>query len=408
MDLLVHWTNNPLLRNGNLALRKATQQLTKEHNRDLVLKTIIENKSISRADIARATKLTRTTVSDVVAALIAEGLVHEVGLNASAAGKPSILLSLTADARYLIGLNLGQEKFIGSVVNLRGDIKETVEVPIEGSDGQRALQFVYEILDQLMAKNWRPIVGIGIGTPGLVNTREGLVVNAVNLDWEDLPLAALLRERYGLPVSVLNDSQATAIGEFVFGQHGADGNLIVVNVKHGIGAGILINGQLFQGDGGSAGEIGHVHVRGNDLPCRCGQNGCLETVASARAVVQQFQKVSNSAATPSLDALEVEFAQGNPLARQTVLQAGSALGEALGWLVGTLNIHKIILTGDMTRFGKPWLDAVRQSMAQSALGRMTQETQIEMGSLDYRACILGAAAHLLMDGYSLLFRQTEG
>lgn len=387
--------------------KKATQQLTKQHNRDLVLRTIIEQKSISRADIARYTKLTRATVSEVVSGLVAEGLVEEVGLNPSAGGKPSILLSLVPDSRYLIGLNLGQDKFVGAVVNLRGDIKDTVEVPIVGNDGQKALQFVYEILNQLLAKDWKPIIGIGIGTPGLVNTREGKVVDAVNLDWEDLPLAALLQERYGLPVSVLNDSQATAIGEFVYGEHSSEGNLVVINVKHGIGAGILINGQLFQGDDGSAGEIGHVKVRGNDLPCRCGQVGCLETIASGQAVVKKFQILSHSTEPISLKDIEQKFMTGDPIARQVVLEAGSALGESIGFLVGTLNIREIILTGDMAHFGEPWLEAVRKAMLQSALGRLTQQVQLELGKLDYRACILGAAAHFLIDGYALLFRQLE-
>src|SRR5512134_2093672 len=106
------------------AKRKATHQLTKQHNRDLVLKTIFENETISRAEIARITMLTRTTVSDVVAGLLSEGLVKEVGLGSSIGGKPSILLSLVADSRYLIGLNLAQNKFVGAVVNLRGEIKD--------------------------------------------------------------------------------------------------------------------------------------------------------------------------------------------------------------------------------------------------------------------------------------------
>jgi predicted NBD/HSP70 family sugar kinase len=390
-----------------LTPQKATRQLTRQHNRDLVLRTIIENKPISRADIARSTKLTRATVSDVVSGLISEGLVEEVGLDSSGTGKPSILLSLVPDSRYLIGLNLGQDKFIGAIVNLGGEIKETVEVPIVGSDGEKALQFVYEILNQLLAKDWEPIIGIGIGTPGLVNTREGKVVDAVNLDWEDLPLATLLQDRYGLPVSVLNDSQATAIGEFVYGDHHAEGNLIVINVKHGIGAGILINGQLFQGDDGSAGEIGHVRIRGNDLLCRCGQVGCLETLSSAQAVVTRFQELSGSNHPIGLEEIEQRFTAGDDTARQVVLDAGTTLGEFIGFLVGTLNIREIILTGDMTRFGEPWLGAVREAMLHSALGRLTQEVQLEVGELDYRACILGAAAHFLLDGYSLLFRQEE-
>jgi len=227
-------------------MKKATHQQTKQHNRDLVLQTIFANDSISRAEVARVTHLTRTTVSEVVNGLLTEGLVEEVGRGESIGGKTPILLSIVADSRYLIGLNLAQDKFIGAVVNLRGEIKEIVEAPVHDDNGENALKLVYQILDQLTRKKIKPIVGIGVGTPGLVNTREGVVVNAVNLEWQNLPLSQLLEKKYKLPVLVLNDSQASAIGEYVYGGgHAPDENLIVVNVIRGIGAGILINGHLF-------------------------------------------------------------------------------------------------------------------------------------------------------------------
>jgi N-acetylglucosamine repressor len=284
-------------------MKKATHQQTKQHNRDLVLRTIFANESVSRAEVARVTNLTRTTVSDVVNGLLAEGLVEEVGRGESIGGKSPILVSVVADSRYLIGLNLGQDKFIGAIVNLRGDIKEMVEVPVHDDNGQNALELAYQIIDQLIRKKIKPIVGIGVGAPGLINTREGVVINAVNLQWQDLPLGQLLRKKYKLPVSVLNDSQATAIGEYVYGgQHAADENLIVVNVRHGIGAGILINGRLFQGDGGGAGEIGHVVVQENGELCRCGKRGCLETISSARAVIQQLKVKSLDQAQSAFEA----------------------------------------------------------------------------------------------------------
>jgi len=218
-------------------MKKATHQQTKQHNRDLILKTIFVHESISRAEIARITHLTRTTVSDVVAGLMIEGLVKEIGFGASIGGKYPILLSVVADSRYLIGLNLAQDKFVGAIVNLRGEIKEMVEAPVHDDNGENALNLVYQITDQLMKKKIKPIVGIGVGTPGLVNTREGVVVNAVNLEWQDLPLSQLLEKKYKLPVRVLNDSQAAAIGEFVYGgEHAPDENMVVVNVIHGIGA----------------------------------------------------------------------------------------------------------------------------------------------------------------------------
>jgi glucokinase-like ROK family protein len=397
--------------------KKATHQQTKQHNRDLVLNTIFDHETVSRAEIARVTKLTRATVSDMVTNLVEEGLVEEVGYGESIGGKAPILLSLIADARFLIGLNLAQDKFIGSVVNLRGEIKETVEFPVDESDGERALQLIYKILDQITGSEWNPIVGIGIGTPGLVNTREGIVVNAVNLDWQDLPLAHLLESRYNLPVTVLNDSQATAIGEFVYGNdHRSEGNLVVVSVKHGIGAGILINGSLFQGDGGGAGEIGHVVVQEDGILCRCGKRGCLETIASARAVVRRAvnlvpeyssSELAKNPQTISLDAIESAWRENDPLAQKVIFDAASALGKSIASLIGTLNIQKIVLTGDMVRFGNLWLQTAQEAMFEAALTRIAQDTYIEIGKLEFRGCILGASAFMLLENYSLLYTLSD-
>jgi predicted NBD/HSP70 family sugar kinase len=382
-----------------MSTKKATHQLTKQHNRDLVLRTIFAHDSISRAEVARVTHLTRTTVSDVVNGLLTEGLVEEIGRGESIGGKSPILLSIVADSRYLIGLNLAQDKFTGAVVNLRGEIKEFVEAPVHDDNGEKALQLVYQILDQLTRKKLKPIVGIGVGTPGLVNTREGVVVNAVNLEWQDLSLGQLLEKKYKLPVLVVNDSQAAAIGEYVYGSdHAPDENLIVVNVIHGIGAGILINGRLFQGDGGGAGEIGHVVVQENGALCRCGQHGCLETVASARAVVQQMKM-------GSLEEVFLAFQGGNSKSKSVIEKAGHYLGASLANLIGTLNIQRIVLTGDMTRFGEEWLSAVSAAMQTGAFFRMAEDTKLEIGKLDYLACILGASAFLLLDDYSLLFNE---
>jgi N-acetylglucosamine repressor len=391
-------------------MQKATRQHTKEHNTNLVLKTIFDKESIGRAEISRITRLTRTTVSEIVADLIAEGLVKEVGMGVSIGGKSPILLSLEADSRYLIGLDLARKKFSGAIVNLRGEIRYQVEQDIQGLDGVAALASVYVILDRLTRTTYKPLVGIGIGTPGLVNTTEGVVVNAVNLDWKDLSLAGPLQEKYRLPVLVFNDSQAAAMAEYTYGKsHSSDSNLIVINARHGIGAGIIINGQLFQGDGGGAGEIGHVVVVpvGGQL-CRCGNRGCLETVASAQALIERTQMLvsqSIQAQLPqeiTLDTIEQAFTSGDPLARQVVLETGRYMGMAVSSLVGTLDIQKIVLTGDMTRFGQPWLEAIQGIISQATLSRLAQETQIEIGLLGEDNIILGASA-MLANNYSLLF-----
>lgn len=393
-------------------MQKATRQHTKEHNRNLVLKTIFEHDSISRAEIARITSLTRTTVSDIVADLLAEGLVNEVGVGESIGGKSPILLSLVEDSRYLIGLDLAHNQFRGAVVNLRGKIRELVTLPVNSTNGDEALALVYEILDRLMKACSVPLVGIGIGTPGLVNITEGVVVNAVNLDWQDLPLARLMEARYHLPVSILNDSQAAAMGEFTYGQgRSAESNLIVINARHGIGAGIVIEGKLYHGDGGGAGEIGHVVVvPDGGLLCRCGNRGCLETVASAQALVKQVQAIAAQHNQTSLqqqqginlNTIEQAVVDGDADIRQAVLETGRFLGMAISNLVGTLNIRNIVITGDMTRFGQPWLDVIREMISKTTLSRLAQETQIEIGNLGENCIILGASA-VLANNYSLLF-----
>jgi len=378
-------------------MKKATALQTKLHNRDLVLRTIFANTSISRADIARATKLTRTTVSDIVTGLINEGLVQEVGRGESLGGKSPILLSIVPDSRYLIGLNLAQNRFIGAIVNLRGEIKERIEIMINDENGENALLSVYRILDQLTDNRERDLVGIGVGTPGLVNSKEGVVINAVNLDWHNLELGRLLREKYRLPVAILNDSQATAIGEFVYkAKDEQSENYIVVNVNHGIGSGILINGKLFQGDGGAAGEIGHVVVKENGELCRCGKRGCLETVSSTRAVLQQL-------GSSNLEAVVNDYNNNDKQAQTVINKAGHYLGISLANLIGMLNIHNLILTGEMTRFGEQWLTTVKTSMENATLSHLALETKLDFGKFGYDACVLGAAAFLTLDDYSLLF-----
>ena len=394
-------------------MQKATRQYTKEHNRNLVLKTIFEHECISRAEIARITSLTRTTVSDIVADFLAGGLVSEIGVGESMGGKSPILLSLVEDSRYLIGLDLAHNLFRGAIVNLRGKIRELVTLPVNSRNGDEALGLVYEILDKLIKVATVPLVGIGIGTPGLVNINEGVVVNAVNLDWKDLPLARLIQSRYRLPVSILNDSQAAAMGEYTYGQgHTSESNLIVINARHGIGAGIVIQGKLFHGDGGGAGEIGHVvMVPEGGLLCRCGNRGCLETVASAQALVKQAQNIAaqtdktnlpRSIQEINLETIEQAFIAGDPDIRQAVMETGRYLGKAISNLVGTLNIQNIVLTGDMIRFGDPWLEAIREMTTVTTLTRLAQETQIEIGQLGENSILLGASA-VLANNYALLF-----
>jgi predicted NBD/HSP70 family sugar kinase len=313
------------------ALRPTTKMLPeygRGHNRSLVLQTLFRDGRMSRADIARGTGLTRVTMSTLVAELIADNLVVEIGQREdSRPGKPATILDLNRDAFEIVGIDLsGSSSFRGALLDLDGKILDRVEVELADSRGDEAVAKVLGIADALVERSSRPLLGIGVGSPGVINL-DGVVLTAPNLGWSDVHLRERLHERFGVPVVVGNDANAAALAEHTFG--GASGDIMLVKVGYGVGAGLLLDGILQVGSRFSAGEIGHVVV-GTDggALCACGKHGCLETWL----------------AVPRLD--EALNAATDPVARDDVLRrAGARLGIALAPVVASLDLAEIVLSG---------------------------------------------------------------
>lgn len=374
---------------------KATHQATREHNVRLVLRALANLGPISRADIARRTQLTRTTVSDVVTQLSVAGLVQEVGRGPSSGGKAPILLQIPRDARQIIGVHVGDGHVRGAIVNLAGDVSHRERVELEARDGQVALRQLEELIDRLIGHASGIPLGIGIGTPGVVDTPSGTVRWAVHLDWRDLHLGPRLRARTGLPVYVANDSQAAALAEWTFGGHATARAMVAVRVGTGIGAGIVIDDRLYQGDGAGAGEIGHTMVAANDIGCRCGRTGCLETVASVPATLERIRLALGTPERPELAEAVAAFQAGHPAVRAAVLESAVHIGRALGALIDALDIRQIVLIGPMTAFGDDWFAAVCEEAHRTALPLLAESTRIALGRLGPDVQELGAAALLM-------------
>ncbi|MFN2140005.1 MAG: ROK family transcriptional regulator [Candidatus Promineifilaceae bacterium] len=388
-------------------MQKATREQTRSHNKRLILKIIYQEGEISRADIARATGLTRTTVSHIVAELIEEGLVKETGRGPSEGGKPPVLLSLPARARYMIGIDLADSEFRGGLIDLRGDILERTTILVDDHNGAEALDLVYDLIASLIKKVDGTILGIGVGTPGLVNAKDGIVRQSVNLDWQNLPLGDLLRARFNVPIHVGNDSHCAALGQFTFGRQRGLSNLIVVKVGRGIGSGIVLNGRLLYGDNSAAGEIGHVRAVENGAQCRCGHFGCLETVASTRSVVSLARQIATNnpqAAINNLVESPAEITTATVLSAvqsgdaemcRLITDAGHQLGIAIAHLVGALNIEQIVVAGSMARFGNPLLVAINEALRPRAMDEMVSQTHVGLSDLGQDIVMLGAASLVL-------------
>jgi N-acetylglucosamine repressor len=388
-------------------MKKTNQEEIQRHNSQLILKTIYDRAAISRVEISRLTGLTRTTVSDAVARFIQDGVVMEVGILPSRGGKPPILLSIVDDARHLIGLDLADNEFRGAVVNLRGKIIQRACISVEGVDGGEALSLVYQLIEQLHNLTDRPLLGIGIGTPGLMDPQKGMVLNAVNLDWRDLPLGDLLRERFGLPIAIANDCQAAALAEFIFNNPENRDNLVLVKAGRGVGAGIVLGGRSMYGDSFGAGEIGHVKMVADGERCRCGNTGCLETLVSCRAIVGRASAAMEQAGRASRmqafgDSPEAEseiifqaYQDGDEMVVPVVDQAGSYLAKALAFLVSVLNINKVVIAGSLARFGDRFAQAIQNQVEREVLPALGRDTRVVTSKLGDDIVILGAAGLLL-------------
>lgn len=366
------FASNPALR----PTAKVLPEHARNHNRSLVLQTLYRLGQRSRADIARETGLTRVTVSDLVAGLIADTLVIEVGQREdSRPGKPATLLDLNRQSFQTIGIDLSAYAiFRGAVLDLDGRIIERAEIPLEDRTGADAAALVLTLAETLVARATLPILGIGVGSPGVVDP-AGVVLSAPNLGWSGEDLQGQLGARFDLPVLVMNDANAAALAEHSFG--GAHSDMMLVKIGHGVGAGLLLGGTLLLGSRYAAGEIGHVVV-GTDggARCACGKRGCLETWL----------------ATPRLD--RALAAAATSADRDAILtEAGQRLGIALAPVVGSLDLAEVVLSGPLVL-----LDG---ALAASAIATLRARTMPEFqGNLVLR--MTGLGEDIVMRGASAM------
>jgi N-acetylglucosamine repressor len=401
-SLYVQWTNE--VNAVQQLIEKATRQHTKDHNSRLVLRTVYENDAISRADLARITGLTKTTVSEVVSGLMDRGLIEETGLGPSAGGRAPVLLQMTERNRHLLGLSLSTGAARGGLISLRGEIRSRSNQTLARPNGEEALAAAYAVLDELVAQATTPLIGIGVSTPGLIDTTSGVVRRAVHFGWHDFALGATLQARYGLPVYVANDSHTSALAAYMFGGSQSRGNLVALRVGQGIGAGIVLGGQLFYGDSFGAGEIGHVAVVDDGLPCKCGNRGCLETVASVPAILARAYEATLhhpgsllAANNEQLDLAMLAKAchAGDATALAVVAEAGRYLGAAVANLIGSLNIRRVLISGRAAVLGEYLGQPTREAAHRRVLPILAAETEIIVAPPSPDNQLLGASALLL-------------
>ena len=368
--------------------RKVLPEHARAHHRSMVLQHLFHSGPRSRADLARATGLTRVTVSDLVSSLLAEGLVSELGVRAEGrVGKPATLVGLRTDAHAIVAVDLADdERMHGAVLELSGTVRERRSAHVQGLTGAAAVEALTALCRELADASPLPVLGIGVGSPGVI-TPGGCVVQAPNRGWYDLPLAARLTEDLGLPVHVANDANTAALGEFTYGD-ATGGGLMVLTVGGGVGAGIVLDGALVHGDSHAAGELGHVTAvderddvegapLGRPAPCACGRTGCLETVLSVPALRRRVEGLPPADAAAAL------------------AHVGRRLGIVLAPVVSALNLPEVVLRGPRELLDGPLREAALAALRERTMPVISGTVQLRMTSLDEDGALSGAAVLVL-------------
>jgi predicted NBD/HSP70 family sugar kinase len=341
---------------------------TRRHHRSLILQHLFAEGPASRADLARASGLTRVTVSDLVGGLIADGLLGELGAPAEIkVGKPPTLVGLLADAAHIVALDLSpDDRMAGAVIDLLGQVKARAEVPHQRVTGEEAVGLAVGLAEQLRKSTDRPVLGVGVGTPGVVDGR-GVVLDAHNLKWAGVDLPGIIRRQLDLPVYVANDANTAVLGEYTFGGTTA-ADLMLLRIGVGVGAGLVVGGALVEGHSWSAGEIGHVVIDPDGPHCACGRTGCLETIVAA----------------PHLRRRE------RPLAA-----VGTVLGVALAPVVAALNLHEVVLAGPPDLLDGELREALDATIRARVMAASAADLVVRMSPLGDDVVLVGAAVLVL-------------
>jgi glucokinase-like ROK family protein len=374
----------------------------RDRNRAQVIDVLRQTGMASRAEIARLAGLSRTTVSSLVVELQGSGLVMEVsGATANGSrGRPAVLLALQPAAGAVVGVDFGHTHLRVALADLSSrvlaerhrelDVDRAAEVALSA-----AAEVVAEVLEESGIDRSR-VVGVGMGLPGPVDRNTGTLGSSVILpSWAGLQPAKELERRLGLPINVDNDANLGALGELSAGAARGHTDVIYLKLASGIGAGLILGGRLHRGVTGMAGELGHVLTNPDGPVCRCGNRGCLETVAAAPALLELLRAAHGEDLTTR--GLLRLAADGDVGSRRVLADAGRAVGRAVADLVNTVNPALVVVGGELSAAGEPLLDGIRASIERYALPAASDALEVVPGVLGDRAEVLGAIAHVITD-----------
>jgi len=382
---------------------RASRSLLRDINVGLIIELVRQASSISRADLARQSQLSAPTVSAIVDQLLKRGIVVETTIAPSSGGRPPVLLCLDPKAGYVVGIKLRGDGLTTVVCDLDAQIVASAEhyVPLVG-DPAAAIAAVEQETRRILrtaAVSPSKVLGLGIGLSGVIETSDGVCRFSHLLQWNDVELAGPLRDRLGLPVWVENDVNALAVAEKWAGDASTASDFVTLTVGRGIGLAIVVNRSLYRGAHGASGEFGHMIVEPGGPKCECGRFGCLEAMVGEGAIRRRIAERKGH--DVSRDELQFLVELGDSAALEVVDSAGRKLGMAVANVVTLLNPELLIICGEGTSLGGPFLDPIVSAVREQTFANLGSELDIKVQTWGDEAWAVGAATLVLRESFNL-------
>ena len=401
------------------SFRTGDQALVREINLSIILNTLREAAPLSRAQLAARTGLNKTTVSSLVHELTDRQFVREIGYGRSSGGRPAMMLELNPQAGCIIGVEIGVDFILVILTDFTAHVLWRWQEEISPDQPpqtilNRAINATRTAISHhgthVSPEGSSPLLGIGVGIPGLVDVASGVVIFAPNLGWRDVPAREAFAAAFDVPIFVDNDANASAMGEHYFGAAQRVHDFVYLAAGAGLGGGIVFNGQLYRGMGGYAGEIGHMTIIPDGELCNCGNRGCWETLVSPIAVVRRVRRAIESG-KPSLVSqlanddprrisipLIAQAAQaGDGVARQALEETGEYLGIGIANLINAFD-PELVVFGGVLSFASDFLSPVIEAtIRQRAMLRPRDLPQVKVSAHGFDACVMGCVALVLYD-----------
>ncbi len=381
-------------------------------NRLRSLGLIREKGHISRTELAKLTGLSLPAVSRIVGLLVEQGYVRQVGLGSSSGGRKPMMLETIPDAGFVVGADLGGTRVLAAVADLHGQILDLAEARPEGTSVIASLYTaIRDAIQSLGVKRRKRLLGIGVGTPGLLDFASGVVITAANLGWKNVPLRDQLQREFNLPVFVDNDANVAALAEWSQGAGRGKSHLVYLMVSRGLGAGIIINGQIYRGAGGTAGEIGDTFLRESTEAERAWLT--LEDLCSGRALAAQAQAAVKRGHTSllrqtsdrrpeslSLETLLGAARSGEALSAELIRSAAGYLGVGIANVVNSFDPQLVIVGGTLAQAGDLVFEPIRETLDRLLSPVLRAKVQVVPGTLGDRAGVIGAASLVLQHAFA--------